>query len=322
MKKNLTIPEVPIEIALHVSRMINISEESLSKRSIIEGLSEIANKQYLERAIKLSLELGMIETGQEGTVKGTEKFSEDFRKTGINDFPLLGRKALQSFAPFLSYIQNIRSGYSSEQSAIMVAGIFGMRKTAAKKFFKKSGLFCNIIKDEAGKITVIESDSKNIDYVNNLKNSLTNDFEAKNFITSILSPEIVSYFTSHGVDFNRPAEALVEIKKDPKSSLYKIFEFAETCLYQLGDDLGASVKTANGLSELVNAIRSQKGILKNPTNLGVGLGSLRNMTNHGPDKETGKTWKITEETSLGTSLLVLRFIRSAYLQSKQKIQEI
>lgn len=322
MKYNYAIPEVPIGIVLHVSRMVNVSHDNLSKSSIIEGLSGTANKQYIERAIKLSVELGMIEAMQDGLFKGTEKFSEDFRKTGIDDFPLLCRKALQGYPPFLNYIQNIRSGYTSEQSAIMVAGIFGIGKAAAKKFFKNSGIFCNIIKEEENKITVIESEAKNIDYVNNLKNSLSNDFEAKNFITSIMSPPIVSYFSSKGVDFNRPAEALVEIKKDPKSSLYKIFEFAETCLYQLGDDLGANVQSANGLGELINEIRSQKGILKNPTQLGVGLGSLRNMTNHGPDKETGKTWKITEEASLGASLLILRFLRSVYLQSKQNTQEI
>lgn len=321
-KTSFLIQDVPIEITLHVSKMVNASITPLTTDSVIKGMQGIAKQSYVRRGLAMALQLGMIESVKSGEFKGVEKFKENFRKITISDFPIIARKALQDYVPFLFYLENIMMGYSSVQASTITAGVFDLDEKNCMGFFKKSGIYSQILSEKDGNISIASTISTSPDYVENLKNMLNSDLEAKNLISSLLSSQVVAYFAKKGVNFNRPAEALVEIKKDPKTSLYKIFEFAETCLYQLGDDLGASVQTANGLGELVNAIRSQKGILKNPTNLGVGLGSLRNMTNHGPDKDTGKTWDITEEASLGASLLVLRYIRSVYLQSKQKIQEI
>ena len=321
-KTSFLVQDVPIDVSLHVSKMVNASLTPLTVDSVIKGMQGIAKQTYVRRGLATALQLGMIESVNNKEYKGVEKFKEDFRKIHISDFPIIARKALQDYAPFLSYLENIMMGYSSDQASTITAGVFNLDEKNCMSFFKKSGVYSEILSEKDGNISIASTVSTNPDYVENLKNMLNSDLEAKNLISSLLSSEVVTYFAKKGVDFNRPAKALVEIKKDPKSSLYKLFEFAEMCLYQLGDDLGANVQNANGLSELVNAIRSQKSILKNPTNLGVGLGSLRNMTNHGPDKDTGITWNITEETSLGTSLLVLRYIRSVYLQSKQKIQEM
>lgn len=302
--------------------MVNISDTNVTKNAIIEGLKSIAGTSYVQRGLTTSEQLGMIESNADGTFSGSEKFRENFKKMDVDDFPIIARKALQNFPPFLIYLQNLKSGYTSDQSTEIVAGLFKLKKSATKNFFKKSGLYVNILTNDSGNIKLNHTQTKDQLYITNLEKSLGDDFAAKNLINTLLSSEAVTFFSSKGIDFNRPAEALVEIKSDPKTSLYKIFEFVESCLYHFGDDIGASVNTANGLSELVDAIRSQKAILKNPTNLGKGLGAMRNMTNHGPDKETGKTWTFTEESALGASLLLFRYLRSIYLQYKKGIQEI
>lgn len=322
MENTFIVQDVPIDVVMHISRMVNISDTNVTKNAIIEGLKSMAGTSYVQRGLTTSEQLGLIQTNADGTFIGSEKFKEDFKKMSVDDFPLIARKALQNYPPFLIYLQNLKSGYPSDQSAEIVAGIFNLNTKTTKTFFKKSGLYVNILTDNSGDVKLNDAQTKDQLYITNLEKSLSDDFAAKNLINTLLSSEAVSFFTSKGVDFNRPAEALVEIKSDPKTSLYKIFEFVESCLYHFGDDVGASVKTANGLSELVDAIRSQKAILKNPTNLGKGLGGMRNMTNHGPDKETGKTWTFTEEAALGTSLLLFRYLRSIYLQYKKGIQEI
>ena len=322
MENTFVIPDVPIDVILHVSRMVNIADSSIAKNAIIRGLKSIAGTSYVERALKISEQLGMIKQNEDNTFSGSESFKEDFKKMTVDDFPIIARKAFQNYPPFLIYLNNIKSGYSSNQSTEIVAGLFNLNKTTSKKFFKKSGIYCKILTEKAGDVELNEPKTKDLLYVTSLEKSLTDDFAAKNLINRLLSSEAVSFFTQKGVDFNRPAKALVEIKSDPKASLYKIFEFAESCLYHFGKEVGAAVQTANGMSELVDSIRTQKAILKNPTNVGKGLGSLRNMTNHGPDKETGIPWTFTEETTLGSSLLIFRYIRSIYLQNKKQIQEI
>lgn len=322
MDTNYVIQDVPIEIALHVARIVNISPAPLEKNAIITGMEQIAKKSYTERGINLALQFGMIESSTGNNFQYSPKFKEDFLKVHKDDFSIIARKALQDFPPFLLFIENLRIGYSVKESASMISGIFNMKKGVVEKFFAKSGLFCGMLENKNEEIKLSKPYVGQIDYIKNLKSSLDSDLEAKNFITMLLSKEIVAYFSGKGIDFNRPAKALIEIKSDPKASLSKIFEFAELCLYSFGDDLGANVKSANGISELIDVIRGQNGILTKPTNLGKGLGALRNMTNHGPDKETGKTWNFTEETALGASLIVFRFLRSMYLQHYTKQQEI
>lgn len=317
-----SVQDVPIEIALHISKMINASPTPLTLNSTIKGMQGIAKQTYVRRGLGMALQMGMIESINDNEYKGAEKFKEDFRKIPISEFPIIARKALQDYPPFLSYLENIMMGYSSTQSAIIVSGIFDLDEKNCMSFFKKSGMYAQILKDNDGNVGLSNTVSTQPDYVENLRKMLNSDLEAKNLISSLLSTEVVTYFSKKGIDFNRPSKALIEIKTDPKASLYKIFEFAETCLYAFGNDIGANVQKANGIAELVDAIRSQKAILGNPTNLGKGLGGIRNMSNHGPDKDTGKVWVFTEEAALGCSLLIFRYLRSIFLQNRHGIQEI
>lgn len=323
MNSQYVIPDVPIEICMHVSRMISISPKPLDKNSILKGMDGIAKTSYVDRSLALSQQLGMIDQTSDKKYVGNLSFKEDFSKTTLTDFPIIARKALQNFAPFLLYIENISHGYDHAQSARIVSGIYELMDSTAVKFFKKSGIYCGLLEElDDGFVKLTNNILQDLDYLENLKIALKTDIESKSLISNLLSSDAFLYFSSKGIDFNRPAKALTEIKLDPKASLYKIFEFAELCLYALGMDMGARVQNANGIGELIDSIRSQQKILVNPTNLGKGLGSLRNMSNHGPDKETGKTWTFTEETSFGTSLLILRYLRSIYHYHKNKLQEI
>ena len=56
------------------------------------------------------------------------------------------------------------------------------------------------------------------------------------FILTMLSNEVYTFFVTKGVDFSRAARALVEIRKDPKDSMFKIFEMTEACLYEFGKE--------------------------------------------------------------------------------------
>lgn len=320
--KKFVITDVPIEVVMHVARTINISPFPLSKDSLRKSLEQICGDSYLQRGLTTAEQLNLIKSTPDKKYAGNEEFKEDFKRAHISDFPIIARKALQRYPPFLSYINNIHSGYEADEAAVITAGVFDLKSEISTRFFRSSGLFCGILIQKDKAISLESSSLDDPDYIKKLRDSLRTEFEAQNLISLLLSTEVVDYFSKKSVDFTRPAKALVEISSDPKTSLYKIFEFVESCLFLLGADHGVNVKNAKGLGQIAQEFRTAKVILSNPTSLGVGLGSLRNMTNHGPDTETGKAWNFSAESALGASLLAIRYIRSIFLFCQEKRQEL
>ncbi len=64
-----SIPDVPIEIALHVAKMVNSSPNPLSLNSIIKGMKEFAKDTYTRRGIGIAIQLGMIELTSDNAYK-------------------------------------------------------------------------------------------------------------------------------------------------------------------------------------------------------------------------------------------------------------
>ena len=75
-----SIQGVPIEISLHISKMVNASPTPLTTESIIKGMQDMAKKTYVRQGLAMALQLGMIESADSGKYKGVEKFKENFRK--------------------------------------------------------------------------------------------------------------------------------------------------------------------------------------------------------------------------------------------------
>jgi len=84
--------------------MVNSSSAPLTTDSVIKGMQGIAKQSYVRRGLAMALQLGMIESVNNGEFMGVEKFKENFRKIPISDFHIIARKALQDYVPFLSYL--------------------------------------------------------------------------------------------------------------------------------------------------------------------------------------------------------------------------
>jgi len=322
MSQNYVIQEVPMETILHIGKLVH-SSFSISKQNIINALDGTAGKSYVQRGISLARQMNIIEMNEDLTYKGTIEYKIDFEKITVPNFPILANKILQNFIPFSKYLDFLIMGYTHGQSSNFVSGLFELDNKNTDSFLKKSGLYAKLTEEKDGQIQITQTLSPDLDYITNLKNFLNSEIEAKKLIQQLLGNEAFTYFSNKKIDLNKPAKALVEIKKDPKTAFSHICEFLELCTYALGNDIGASVKTAHGIGQLVTEMRTlNKSISGNQTSIGIGLGSLRNMSNHGPDQDTGKPWKFTEETSFGGALLGIRLLRSLYEYHFNKIQEI
>lgn len=318
-EQKYVVKDVNMSAILNISRMIDISPHPLTKTNILKGMVGICGTSHVERGLVMAQQLEFIKQLDDKTYQSTGKFQEDFTKIDVDNFSIIAKKALQSYPPFILFIENLKKKFSIIESAKMIAGIFNLDSKISEKFFLSMATYAKILNKE--KKLESGSTEKN-DYVKNLEKSLNDETQAMSFILTMLSNEAYTFFVNKGVDFTRAAKALVEIKKDPKDSMFKIFEWVESCLYEFGKDAGVNVQKTNGIGQLINELKSGKVILLNPTHVGNGLAGLRNMTDHGVDRDGGKAWRFTEEAVLGISLLAIKYIKSIYVWRIKGVQEI
>ena len=91
---------------------------------------------------------------------------------------------------------------------------------------------------------------------------------------------------------------------------------------QIGEEKNVNVSACKGVIELVEALRQKPPvILANQRNVAIGVGGIRNISDHGVDRETGKAWKINADGALASILMIPIVMRSIYMYEKNQYQE-
>ena len=118
-------------------------------------------------------------------------------------------------------------------------------------------------------------------------------------------------------------DALRDYENRPDESMFNASKVFEQFLYKIGEDNGVKVSSCKGIIELVEALRQNKPplVLGNQRNICYGAGGIRNISDHGLDRETGKSWKINSDGTLATVLLIPIIMRSVYLYNAKGAQE-
>jgi hypothetical protein len=325
MSIQFTISDVSAEFMMDVAKLVASSPHSLTKKDIENSFN--VSRVYISNAISQCIQLGLI-CVQDGNYISADKFREFLKRSEKSQLLIALRQALQSYPPYLLYLDFISKGYDSMQSSNMTCGIFRIQSSKEKveKMFKKWGLQTSIIVDNgSGKLSIPEAaKGLSVEYVDSLIKAMKADLQAKIFLIETMSQQAYAYLTQKGINIEDLSDALMNYEKDSQTSAFKACQTFEYFLYKLGEDVGADVKTCNGLIELADKIKSttsNKVMLKNQWHICHGIGGLRNMTHHSPEKETGKEWNFTPQGAIVSSLIVPTAIRSIYLYWNEKKQE-
>ncbi|RLI41139.1 hypothetical protein DRO69_11965 [Candidatus Bathyarchaeota archaeon] len=307
---------------MDVAKAVASSPHSLSKEDLIRSFKK--SRQYILSAVSQALQLGLIEI-QNGLYTSSANYRDLIKRCDRSQLYLPFREALQSYPPFLLYADFITKGYSSMDSATMTRGIFKISSSEeiVEKSFRNWGIYAQLIsKDTSGALFIPEAEmGLPAKYVENLLKALRAELQAKIFVIETMSQQAFAYLAERGIDITDLTDALINYEKDPKVSAYKACRTFEHFLFKLGEDVGANVSACNGIIEYADAIRGENAILKNQLHLCHGIGGLRNMADHDPDKETGEPWIFTPQGAIVSSLLVPTMVRNVYLYWKEKKQE-
>lgn len=324
MPFQFSVLDVSAEFMMDVAKAVASSPYPLSKDDLLNSFKK--SRVYVTIAISQCAQLGLVHI-QNGLYVSSEKHRDLLKRSERSQLYISLREALQRYPPFLLYIDFISKKYPSEESATMTKGIFRIEspEKIVEKSFRIWGIFAQLItKDKDNRLSIPElEEGLPSEYVKGLLKALKASLQASIFIIETMSQQAFAYFSEKGIEIEDLADALLSYETEPKASANKATQTFEHFLFKVGEDVGADVKNLNGIMEYVEAIRSVKKevILTNQLHLCHGIGALRNMSHHSPDKETGKTWTFTPQGAIISTLIVPTMIRNLYLNWKETKQE-
>lgn len=323
MSSQFLVLNVSAEFMMDVAKTVASSPRPLSKDDLLRSFKK--SRVYVSNAISQCVQLGLVQI-RDGLYVSSEKQRDLLKRSERAQLYLSLREALQRYPPFLLYVDFISKGYSSDESATMTKGIFRIEspEKRVETCFRKWGIHSQSIeKDDSGRLTIPEAEEGlPIEYVKGLLKALKADLQASTFLIETMSQQAFAYLSQKKIGIDDLSDALTKYETEPKASTSKAVQTFEHFLFTLGEDLGLNMKAYNGIIEYSNAIRGvDKIILRNQLHLCHGIGGLRNMAHHDPDKETGKEWNFTPQGAIISSLIVPTMIRSLYLNWKEGKQE-
>lgn len=300
--------------------------EPLTKEKLIECFETKYNEVYTTRAIKAALQLRLLEESN-GFYICSQRWRDEIRKASKEELKLSFRQALQDYPPFLVYADLISKGYSSEEAALATKGLFSMPSSGAiaEKAMRLWGIYSGIVESgSTGKSLILTIDTERLSakYVEDLLSSLTSDFRSKIFLVDRLTSELYKYLVEKQIDLQILVDALRQYESKPDEAIFNASKVFEYFLYKLGEEKKINVSGCKGLIELIEALRQKPPvILGNQRNVAIGIGGIRNICDHGVDRETGKCWKINGDGALAAILLIPIVMRSIYIYDRNKNQE-
>ena len=324
MSTPFTVSDVSSEFMMDVAKVVASSPYPLNKKDLLNSFEK--SPTYVSNAVSQCLQLGLIHI-KDGHYVSSDRYRDLIKRSEKSQLHIALRQALQSYPPFLLYLDFVSKGYSSEESAHMTSGILRIEssKEIVQKAFRNWGMQTSLISiDTSGKLSIPEAE-KGLpsEYVESLIKALRADLQAKIFLIETMSQQAFAYLTEKAIGIEDLSDALIKYETDSQNSANKACQTFEHFLYKLGEDAGVNVKTCNGIIEYADTIRSARNdvILKNQWHICHGIGGLRNMAHHSPDKETGKEWNFTPQGAIISSLIIPTTIRSIFLYWKEKKQE-
>lgn len=325
MSAQFSIFNVSAEFLMDVAKVLASSPHPLANKDLFRSFKK--SSKYVSDALSQCVQLGLAEIQESGFYISCEKHRDLIKRSNRSQLHLALREALQGYPPFLLYIDFISKGYASEQSADMVRGI--LRIQSPEKIVEKSlrnwGLGAHlIVADKSGTLAIPEAEQGlPSEYIQSLMRAFKADLQARIFLIETMSPQAFAYLAGRNIGIDDLSDALVNYEKDSKNSAGKACQTFEHFLFKFGEDVGANVGNANGIIQYANTIKGERQsvMTTNQKHICDGIGGLRNMALHSPDKETGQPWTFTPQGAIISTVIVPTMIRSIYLYWKENKQE-
>ncbi|HKU49873.1 MAG TPA: hypothetical protein VJP79_07980, partial [Nitrososphaera sp.] len=314
------------EFVMEVAKILANSSNPVTVNSVNGCFTKALSPSYVSGALSVCNQLGLAKEKQ-GEYYPSDTLRDDIKQATKEQLFVPFEACLKNYAPFLLYIDFASKGYNSTDAAARTKGILQVKGTAniVEQSLRRWGIYAKLIDYDkmSGKVNVrVKVEKLSAEYVMKLLGAFEAELKTKVFVIDMLGAETYAFMDSKGVDIEELSGALLGFEADPDSAAAKSTKALELFLWRLGEDKGINVTGAKGLIELGDLLKGNKVILNSQNHILHGMGGIRNMTHHAPDKETSQPWVITKQGALLTTLFTPTVIRSLYLYYKNRKQEL
>lgn len=324
MPDTFSVYDVSTDSIMTVTKAISTAASSLSFSDIARAFEGKYKEGSLKLILTASVQLQLL-TKEAETYTANIKYRDNIKRAQKEELIAFFREALQSYPPFLVYVDFVSKGYSSLEAATMTRGIMriGANQMTVEKAFRNWGTASGLMLHRGDRFEIpMAEKGLPAHYVRDLLTALDSELKAKVFLIDTLTPEIYNYIVSLDMDISGLSTSLLEYEARPKPSLDTASQFFETFLHKFGAEIGVSLQGLTGVNALVKELHDSSKILTNQKNLGNGLGGFRNIAVHGVDSETQKAWQVTPQAAIAGVILIPTVIKSYYMFIKKNMQEI
>ncbi len=320
-----SIPDVSAEIIMEIAKILANAPSAMKRDEINSCFSKPLSQPYLTGAISVCIQLGLA-VERQGLLVGADTFRDDVKRASRDQLHVIFQACLKDYSPFLLYVDFASKGYASAEAAARTKGILRIKGTAeiVEQSLRRWGLYAQLIEydKKSDKVNVkVNVERLTTEYIMKLLGAFEADLKVKVFLIDMLGAEAFAFMDQKDIKIDELSSALLAYEADADTAAAKCTKALELFLWRLGEEVGSDVAKTHGLIELSDRLKGDKIILNNHNHILHGMGGIRNMTHHAPDKETGQPWVITKQAGLLTSLFVPTLIRSLYLYYREKKQE-
>lgn len=281
------------------------------------------NKKKISEALKTSgvnAQNAINAASQLSLLNTSEKFSKSTKETQ----KILFRQNLQSFIPFIDFIESLYEGKTPEEAARLVKTLhnWGKREEDIIWIFKNWGTFAGIFQKKKGKFEFRQTiKTPEINDTKEILNELDDELKAKIWIKNRVGNAFNILSNS---DYKNLTKSILKIQSEPRESIKNAGEVLEDFLRKIATKRNIDVSNKNGISQISIELRNHKiiaskhvGILKGlqvflDRRIFDGLSAFRNMSTHGIDKLESKRWELSSELALTYVIQVVLCIKSIF----------
>jgi len=280
------------------------------------------SEEYARRALDAAVQLEVMreETGK----YYTKSENDDVSRATQDQHPIIFRRIVQRYDPFILFLMLIGKNNTSENAARKISVIYNMQASpdVIEKTLVEWGKYAEIIEvGTKGKISLkIETEKLSAEYIKELLEAMENDIKARVYIASKLGERVFGYLKHDEIEFL--VLAIRKHEEEPRNAIDDSGRAFEDFLRRLGTDCKLDMSPCKGIGELSEALKGANLIDQKHLEICKGLNSIRLAAAHSKDRKTNIPWKINPDSAIEAILLSLTMIRSLHKFVFDKIQEI
>jgi hypothetical protein len=310
-KDTYTVPDVSAEAIMEsVEGICLAGEKGLSLEDVSRYIGK--TKNYARRCVNMAMEFGMIKRVNNKYI--TEAESEDILKVKKKNWPVLFRKFLQRYKPFILFISLIDRGDSVEEASRKVKTVLNI--TSNTRILYKSlttwGKYADVLEIKEKGVVKLKTSFKETTpiHIKELLESLDNELKIRVYIENKLTDLVFRYLQQDEVEFI--VNAFKKHQTDSRSAIEDIGKAFEDFLRRVAKDKNINLSAATGIGQCAQTLKKADLITQKHFAICQYVNALRLAAAHSKEKVTLKPWKISVDATMEVLLTMLSLMRSIF----------